>query len=82
VALDSFIIIDGLLYIFQFTIASVHYIKPGLANIVKIFQGLPTMDNWRFIFIIPPGSLLIVPQPKLLKLRTLHPYSAVIPVDN
>ena len=81
VALDSFIIIDGLLYIFQFTIASVHDIHPGLANVVEIFQGLPTMDKWRFIFVIPPSSLLIVQQPKLLESHTLHPYSAVIQFD-
>ena len=78
VALDSFIIMDGILYIFQFTIASSHDIKPGLANIFKMFQDLPTMDNWHFIFIHPPNQLLKVPQPYLVKLRQLEPYSAVI----
>jgi hypothetical protein len=80
-ALDPFIIIDDLLYIFQFTIASVLDIKPGLANMVEIFQGLPTMDNWRIIFVIPRGALSKVPQPKRLELRKLRPYSAVIQFD-
>ena len=82
VALDSFIIIDGFLYLFQFTIASVHDINSGLANVTENLQGLPTMDKWRIVFIIPPSSLLIVPQPKLLALRALHPYSAVVQVDH
>jgi hypothetical protein len=32
-ALNSFIVLDGILYIFQFTIAGNHFIKPGFLKL-------------------------------------------------
>jgi len=78
-ALDSFIVINGILYVFQFTIAEEHDIKPGLFD---FFSGYTEMENWRFIFIIPPNLQLVCPQPWSLKLRNLQPYSAVIDLNN
>jgi hypothetical protein len=79
VALDSFIIMNNLLYIFQFMIDKEHSIKSGLIDFVDKYPELPSMDNWRFVFIIPPEHELICPQPQSQKLQ---PYSAVINLDN
>ena len=78
VALDHFIFMNDLLYIFRFTIGKEHGIKPGLIDFVDKYPELPTMDNWRFVFIVPPEHELICPQPQS---QTLQPYSAVINLD-
>ena len=77
-AIDSFVVMNGLLYIFQFTIGEEHDVKPGLMDLVRGYPELPSMANWRFIFIIPPNHILKCPQPWSLELRKLHPYSAVL----
>jgi hypothetical protein len=78
VALDYFIVMNDLLYIFQFTIDKEYSIKPGLINLVDKYPELPSMDNWRFVFIVPPEHELICPLPQSQKLQ---PYSAVINFD-
>jgi hypothetical protein len=60
-ALDSFILLDGILYILQFTIALNHGIKSGLIKLGEV-PGIPPMDSWRFVFIIPPNQILTTPQ--------------------
>jgi hypothetical protein len=75
VVLDSFIVINGFLYIFQFTIASEHDVETGLIDLLGKRQGVPPMDNWRFVFVTPPDSTLTV---RLLKLHELRPYTSVI----
>jgi hypothetical protein len=79
VALDSFIIMDGNLYMLQVSIAKSHSIKPSLVNFISRCPGLPSMDKWHFIFIHPPNHMLVCPQPQR-ELRNLHPYSVVFPL--
>ncbi|KIM80623.1 hypothetical protein PILCRDRAFT_822364 [Piloderma croceum F 1598] len=76
-AFDSFILVDDILYIFQMTIKPIHDINRGLVDI----DHFPPRDKWRFVFIIPPNSVLKVPQPWKRELRSLSPYSAVVPVE-
>jgi hypothetical protein len=78
VAFDSFILLDNILYIFQFTISAGHDIKPGLIDFLGQFSGLPSMENWRLVFIIPQNQTVTCPQSRSVELRGLHPYSAEI----
>jgi hypothetical protein len=78
--LDSFILLDGILYIFQITIGMQHDINPGLIDVTDNFS-FPPRDQWHFVFIIRPNMTLTVPQPWRLTLRDLSPYSAVVDVD-
>jgi hypothetical protein len=78
VALDSFIVVSGLLFMLQFTIGEEYDIKPGLVDFIGKCPGLPSMENWRFIFIHPPNHTLVCPQPWRLEMRKLHPFSAVL----
>jgi hypothetical protein len=71
VAVDSFII-DNCLFIFQFTIASVHDIKKGILTFFSQ-KSLPlrSRENCYFIFVIPPVlSELSCPQPRDPTLKT------------
>ena len=79
-ALDSFILVGGILYIFQMTIKSTHDINRGLIDSANR-HNFPPMDKWRFVFIIPLNLLLKVPQPWTQELRSLSPYSAVVPIE-
>lgn len=82
VALDSFIIMNDLLYIFQFTIGKEHGIKPGLIDFVDKYSELPSMDNWRFVFIVPLNhELICLVQPKSQKLHWQPYFSAAIELD-
>jgi len=76
VALDSFIAIDGLLYVFQFTIGGEHGVMAELIDFLGKYPGVPHRDKWRIIFILPPNQILVCPQPR--KMLGLHPFSAVI----
>jgi hypothetical protein len=75
-ALDSFILINGLLIIFQFTIGLKHGIKP--LRFFGQYPTLPAMSMWRFVFVIPPNLRVVCPQQWSLDLRTLPMYSAVV----
>jgi len=78
VALNSFILMNDLLYIFQFSVDSVHDIKPGLIDFIRKCYGSPSMDKCRFVFIHPPNHTLICPQPRKLEMQELHPCSAAL----
>ncbi|PFH47854.1 hypothetical protein AMATHDRAFT_151083 [Amanita thiersii Skay4041] len=78
VAFDSFILMDGLLYLFQFSIASNHDIKPGLLDFIHKTSGCPSIDNCCFVFIHPPDHVLVCPQPWRLEMQKLCPFSAVL----
>ena len=78
VALDSFILQDGRLYIFRFTVGHKHGIKEGLLKFQLGCTNLPPIDQWRFVFIIPPNLILKCPYPRLNELRKLKLYSAVV----
>ncbi|KAM6503263.1 hypothetical protein JOM56_000206 [Amanita muscaria] len=79
-ALDSFILLDGFLYIFQTTVASSHGIDQGLVAIADSCN-LPSKERWRFVFIMPPDLILSVAQPWRLDRQSLSPFSAVVRAD-
>ncbi len=63
-AFDSFIVDNGVLYIFQFTIADWHTIKGGLMDFYSQ-QSLQTIlqgKEWCFVFVIPPGGVIECPE--------------------
>jgi hypothetical protein len=76
-ALDSFILLDDVLYIFQITIKSTHNINHGLIKSANNY-GFPPMDRWQLVFIIPPNHTLMVPQPWRLAMCNLSVYLAVV----
>jgi hypothetical protein len=82
-ASDSFILLNNILYIFQYTIGSTHGIKIGLVTFFEkyIERGeVPPISGWRFVFIIDSNQTLTCPQPWQLKLREMPLYSAVVEV--
>ena len=79
-ALDSFILLGDILYIFQMTIKPIHDINRGLIDSADR-HNFPLRAKWRFVFIIPPNLVLKVPKPWKLELRSLSLYSAVAPVE-
>ncbi|KAN0127599.1 hypothetical protein V8E53_014577 [Lactarius tabidus] len=63
-AVDSFIMDNNRLFIFQFTTASVQDINKGILTLFSQ-ESLPLRENWYFIFVIPPVlSELSCPQPR------------------
>ncbi|TDL23661.1 hypothetical protein BD410DRAFT_802458 [Rickenella mellea] len=50
--LNSFIIHRGILFMFQCTGCEDHDIKDGLVEFLASCQGVPSRNNWRFVFII------------------------------
>jgi hypothetical protein len=77
-AYGSFLLLDNHFIIFQFTIGFKHGIKPKLIHFLEKCAGIPPMEKWIFVFVIPPGLTLKCPQPRDLKLRALPLYSAVV----
>jgi len=61
VAFDSFIVNNGALYIFQFTIAASHPIKASIMDFFKdrSLESILRDKEWYFIFVIPPGGELV-----------------------
>jgi hypothetical protein len=56
VALDSFLKLGQILYIFQFTSANEHEIDRRKEEFLsELLNILPPKTNWRFVFITPPG---------------------------
>ena len=53
VAVDSFIVHAGHLYLFQFASGTEHSVNLGLMTTLAQFSGLPAADNWHFIFVVP-----------------------------
>jgi hypothetical protein len=56
VAIDSFILTNGVLCMFQFTIASSHPIKPGIMKLLS--DETLKKAQWRLIFVVPPDGTL------------------------
>jgi len=77
-ALDAFLLLHGILYILQFTVGQKHDIKPGFVKFLQKCRNVPPLEEWKFVFLIPPGTMLQCPEPKseLPGLRKLNPYSA------
>jgi hypothetical protein len=81
-AVDSFIMDNNRLFLFQFTIASVHDINKGIISSFSQ-ESLPPKENWYFVFVIPFDlSGLSCPQPRDPDLKALleevHLCSAVV----
>jgi len=79
-ALDAFLLLDDILYIFQFTVGKDHSIKPDLVKFLQKCQHVPPLEEWKFVFVIPPGLTLICPEPDS-PMRNLNPYSAELDVQ-
>jgi len=82
-ALDSFILLDDVLHIFQFTVGSIHGIKFRLVTFFEKYEELkhiPPISSWTFIFIVDSNQTRICPQPRRLKLRELPLHTAIIEV--
>ena len=64
VAFDSFIVENGVLHIFQFTIAESHSIKGGLMDFFshKSLHKILQEKEWYIIFVIPRGGKLVCPE--------------------
>jgi hypothetical protein len=77
-ALDAFLLLDGILYILQFTVAQNHSIKLGVVEFLQKCQHVPPLEKWKFVFLIPPGLTLLCAEPKseLPSLCNFNPYSA------
>ncbi|KAH9050181.1 hypothetical protein EDB84DRAFT_1555539 [Lactarius hengduanensis] len=67
VAFDSFIMAEGKLYIFQFTIGSEHSIKKGIVPLfsTKVQGALPPRADWHFVLVVPPSVSKIYCSPEL-----------------
>ncbi|KAH9059459.1 hypothetical protein EDB83DRAFT_2675610 [Lactarius deliciosus] len=69
VAFDSFIMAEGKLYIFQFTIGSDHSMKEGIVRFFsKKVPGVPPRADWHFVFVAPSrasvSEVCCSPQPQ------------------
>jgi hypothetical protein len=83
VALDSFILHRGILYIFQFATGKVHTIKEGLIPFLTQCSGCPPRDNWRFIFIMLDDSeVLKCPVPTSTELAEIQLFSSMIAMED
>jgi hypothetical protein len=76
---DSFIMHNGILYLFQFTDATTYDIKDFVGFFDKC-TGHPARQHWRFIFVIPPDTRVAMKcsVPATDALRELALYSAEV----
>jgi hypothetical protein len=81
---DSFIVVDRVLYTFQFTIGPKHPIKTGIADFLSYFQQSHQMtwEELRFVFVVPPGNKVECTQTREQEMEefwnTVQLYSTVI----
>jgi hypothetical protein len=70
-AFDSFIVANGVLHIFQFTIAASHPIKVKLMDFFshESLEEILRDKAWFFIFVIPRGGELVCPESNDDKLK-------------
>ena len=78
--IDSFILHDKTLYFFQMTVSDTHSISDKFYPFLNSLKGLPPNSNWCFIFVKPPGKILICPVPTSAELLGLDLYSAEVEV--
>jgi hypothetical protein len=82
VGLDAFIVHRGIFYMFQFTVGHGHGIKDGLLAFLARCTGLPSHENWRFVFIIPADvEAFTCPVPCHDELQNLRLFSSVVAVE-
>jgi hypothetical protein len=81
VALDSFIVHRGYLYMFQFTIGRKHPIKKGIIPFLEECRNPPIKKNWKFIFVIPDDAKTLKCPFSLFKgVKDLKLFSATLKV--
>jgi hypothetical protein len=56
VGIDSFIVHDGHLYLFQFTSGTDYSVNDGLLTTLSRISPLPASENQHFIFVVPSDS--------------------------
>jgi len=71
VGFDSFVLVGQYLYLFQFSIATSYDIEEGTLT----FLSQPALETlreaeWRFVFVVPPGSGIVCLQSNMAKLET------------
>ncbi|KAH9034849.1 hypothetical protein EDB85DRAFT_2087937 [Lactarius pseudohatsudake] len=88
VAFDSFIMVKGKLYIFQFATGSDHPIKKGMFRFFsKMVPGaLPPLADWHFVLVVPPSDSEICCSHRLQDdskelLAVINLFSAVLGCD-
>jgi hypothetical protein len=82
VALDSFILYGGCLVVFQCTGGHSHAIKDGLVNFLASCSGLPPLENWHFVFVLPDDLVSFsCPASMDPAIKDLGLYTARIPMS-
>ncbi|KDR82617.1 hypothetical protein GALMADRAFT_56773 [Galerina marginata CBS 339.88] len=82
IGIDSFILHDSILYLFQITVSTKPGIKDALLPFLKSLSGLPPQSNWHVIFVKPPFNVLECPVPKSTELQSLKLFSAEVKVTS
>ena len=80
--INSFILHNKKLYLFQTTISDAHIITPKLLSFLLKLKGLPPQNRWHFIFVRPPRRILACSIPDSAELRELVLYSAEVKVKS
>ena len=81
VSLDSFILHDNFLYIFQFTGDKQHGINEGLLSFFEKCQRVPAHAYWHFIFVIPHDvDILKCPASPNKEILELKIFSSIVPM--
>jgi len=82
VALDSFVVHGGILYIFQCTGGRKHPIRDGMVPFLNSCEGIPSVDQWRFVFVVPDDlDSFSCPASDNELIHGLNPYTARIPMS-
>jgi len=79
--LDAFILIDGILTIFQFTVSSNHDINPKMANFLKLLSRDRSISKRRFVFVTNSASLTC-PQTRNAGLEGLQLFSVKLDTED
>jgi hypothetical protein len=80
VALDSFIMHEGILYLFQFTTEQSHNIRDGLLSFLTKGSGFSPSENIRFIFVIPGDVVMKTLFARSAELAKIPLYSFIVEV--
>jgi hypothetical protein len=80
--IDSFILHNDTLYLFQMTTFAAYDIKEKLVPFLLSLKGTPSRSRWHFIFVKPSLHILACPVPKCTVLQDLVLYSAEVEVES
>ena len=80
VGIHSFILHDNKLYLLQMTVSDTHVICDNLLPFLAPLKRLLPKHSWHFIFVKPPGQILVFPSSA--ELRNPDLYSAEIEVKS